>query len=542
MTVAARMEAAPRTLPPLGGRVLAVYTIAWAVLAAAGIGLVAISLLYPSAPTGILVLRLLKAAALIAVSTILFRRRRSDGVAAMLSIAFLLWTISSSVDFTVASAGSWPAVVDRFRFLFFALAMLLFPAGEWRPRWARQVAVATVAVFLIGLAEALAIVPTRLFLPLAIGCVLAAMLTLFQRFRGSCSVAEQQQLKWVAFGLATGIGLILAARAGAALIEPVLAPTMTRVLLEALFQLGIVIIALGFLVSLLRYRLYDAEAAISRSAAYAGLTLTLVATFAASEALIQNFGQNYFGADVGNASGAIAAAIAAVLLTPLHSRITGWAEAHFQRDLAALQQQLLELLAELAGSATPRQVGEAALPLIDEAIHAVRTALVIDGTLVAAYGVGSSDARRWARRWQPAADGLFGRDIRDRQFPVRMALRCPFGTIRGWLLLGPRPDGSLYGKDELEALAKIAPPLRRALLASRRREQEQAQKASWRRAVTRSIGQLSARIDQLETQMKRDRDFACSNRRHLAPEGDEEMALIQCPDGSKAGIRDHQPI
>ena len=97
---------------------------------------------------------MVKAAALIAVSSILFRRRRREPVAALLAIAFLLWTISSSVDFTVAS-GSWPAVLDRFRFLFFAFAMLLFPNGEWRPRWARQVAAATVAVFLLGLAEAL---------------------------------------------------------------------------------------------------------------------------------------------------------------------------------------------------------------------------------------------------------------------------------------------------------------------------------------------------------------------------------------------------
>ncbi|MEO8547841.1 MAG: hypothetical protein ABI422_05675 [Sphingomicrobium sp.] len=101
---------------------------------------------------------------------------------------------------------------------------------------------------------------------------------------------------------------------------------------------------------------------------------------------------------------------------------------------------------------------------------------------------------------------MFDQNILDRRFPVRMALRCPFGTIRGWLLLGPRPDGSLYGKDDLDALAEIASPLRRALLASRHREQEQVQEASWRRAVARSTRQLSARIELLETQLKRERD------------------------------------
>lgn len=505
-TAADRPEtSAAAGLPPISGSLLTAYRVGWTILATIAVAMPLLALFQSGSPLPIEALRLVKSIILIAVSTILFRRRQRDGVAAMLSIAFLLWTISSSVDFAGQSAASWPAVLDRFRFLFFALAMLLFPTGEWQPRWAREVAMATVGVFLIGLAEALAILPSKLFLPLAIGCVLAAMLTLFQRFRASGSIAEQQQLKWVALGLASGIALVLTARAGAALIDNGLVPAMTQVPLEAVFQLGIVIIALGFLVSLLRFRLYDAEAVISRSAAYAGLTLTLVATFAASEALLQNFGQNYFGEGVGNASGALAAAIAAVLLTPLHSRITVWAERHFQRDLAVLKSQLPELLAELSGSATPRQVGDAVLPRIDEAIHAVRTALMIDQTVVAAYGIDTSDARRWARHWRPASDGLFDQDMRDRQFPVRMALRCPFGTVRGWLLLGQRPDGSLYGQDDLEALAEIAAPLRRTLLASHHVEQKLARETRWRRAVSRSIGQLSSRVAMLESQFNRER-------------------------------------
>lgn len=496
---AIRMEAAGTAgLPPIGGGLLLAYRLTWPVLAAVAVAVPLLALIYSGAPLPIQALRLIKSMILVAVSTILFRRRQRDGVAAMLSIAFLLWTISSSVDFVESSAASWPAVLDRLRFLFFALAMLLFPTGEWQPRWARGVAAATVAVFFIGLAEALAILPTRIFLPLAVGCVLGAVLTLFQRFRASQSLAEQQQLKWVALGVASGIALILTARAGNALIDIKRVPVMAGILFEAAFQLGIVMIALGFLVSLLRFRLYDAETVISRSAAYAGLTLALVATFAASEAVIQNLGQNYPGAGGGNVSGALAAAVAAVLLTPLHGRITGWAERHFQRDLAVLKQQLPELLAELADSASPRQVGDAALSHIAEAIHAVRTALLLDERIVAVSGLAPGDAQHWADQWPQAADRLFSQDAGNGQFPVRMALRCPFGTIRGWLLLGPRPDRSLYGKDELEALAEIALPLRRALLAARHRELEKSQAAKLRREAARLAAQQSARLDQLE--------------------------------------------
>jgi hypothetical protein len=482
--------AAVRSLPPLGGRLLAAYRGLWALLLVAAIAVLGRRVLGGMTEPAILGLRLVKAAVLLTVSTILFRRRQSDSVAAMLSLAFLLWAITSSFDF--AATGSWwlPAL-DRLRFLLFALALLVFPHGEWSPDWTRQVALASLAVCLEGLAEAVGLLPTRLFLPFAIACVLAAVGALLTRYRRLGETAEKQQLKWVALGLTAGIGLILAARAGDALMTP-----LPPALLEGLFQAGIVIIALGFLVSLLRYRLYDAETVISRSAAYALLTLSLVATFAGSEALIEMLGQQYFGAGIGNISGAMAAAVAAVLLTPLNSRITAWAERHFQRDLLILKEHLPELLAELSASASVVRVGEAVLPRIDEAVHAARAALVLGGELVAAWQVPRRRAEHWLGRWQaPLAAGPFSRNLSDPWFPLRMALTCPFGTIHGWLLLGPRPDGSFYGKDDLDALLAIAPPLRRTLVAVRTREQELALEAAHRRKLERRIDQLAARVD-----------------------------------------------
>lgn len=65
---------------------------------------------------------------------------------------------------------------------------------------------------------------------------------------------------------------------------------------------------------------------ISRSAAYAALTIALVATFGGTEAFIQNIGQDYLGMNVGGVSGGMAAAVAAVMLNPLHERVTSWAE------------------------------------------------------------------------------------------------------------------------------------------------------------------------------------------------------------------------
>ena len=481
------LPAASDGLPPLGGRLFAAYRIAWWALLALAVTAAGYALFEPGTHPLILGLRLTKSVVLITVSAILFRRRRADLVAAMLGLSFLLWTSSSSVDFT-GTGMAWSILLDRCRFLLFAFALLLFPDGQWAPRWTRAVAAAILLVFLIGILEALAWITTQSFLPLAIGCVLLTLTALLARYKSLSSVMTKQQLKWVALGLVAGIALILSARAGAAIAAGMAMPMASTILLEGLFQLGIVIIALGFLTSLLRYRLYDAETAISRSAAYAALTLALVAVFAASESIIQTLGQRYFGSGIGDLSGGIAAAIAAVLLTPLHSRISGWAETHFQRDLISLKSELPDLLGALSGTSSVERLGSAVLPRIEEAIHSTRIALVVEDTLVAVRGMTKSAGHRWFRRWaMPSSIELFDQDG-DRDFPIRMALRCPFGEVRGWLLLGPRPDGSIYGSDDLDALAAIAPPLRRTIFSVLAREKEQHRtRASQQRLAAKVI-------------------------------------------------------
>ena len=485
MTAVTPVLSTQRSLPPLGGGLLWLYRSLWVALAGVAVLVHALLLTETSMHPAILALRLVKAVVIFAVVTILFRKRQRDPVAALLSLAFLCWTITSSFDFS--SRDVLPQALDRIRFLLFVLGLLLFPDGEWRPVWARQVAIASVGVTAIGLLEALGVVSTRLFLPLAIGCVLAALAALLQCFRTAASEAQRQQMKWVTLGLVSGIFLILTARAAAAL--SVRAPGLVLpAIWEGLFQAGIVIVAAGFLIALLRYRLFDAETAISRSAAFAVLTIAIVAIFAATEAAIENVGQNYLGMGLGNVSAAAGAAVAAVLLNPLHERISGWAERRFQRDLIVLKSELPALLDDVAQLLSPEELAAAALPRICEAIHATRAALLVDGSLVAVEGVDSLVR---------AVEGS-----RNSLFPVRMELNCPFGRLSASLLLGPRPDGSFHGKDDLQAVEAIIPALRRALLTTIGRD---TFRSEYRQARTKLAGQVSAlrqRIHALESRQR----------------------------------------
>jgi hypothetical protein len=124
--------ATQRSLPPLGGGLLWLYRGLWVALASVAVLVHALSVTAPDMQPAILALRLVKAVVIFSVVIILFRKRQRDPVAALLSLAFLCWTITSSFDFS--SRDVIPLVLDRIRFLLFALGLLLFPDGQWRPR------------------------------------------------------------------------------------------------------------------------------------------------------------------------------------------------------------------------------------------------------------------------------------------------------------------------------------------------------------------------------------------------------------------------
>jgi hypothetical protein len=501
-------------LPELSGRSLTAYRIVWVVALVGALAVAADAGFTVSRAGPAALLRLAQAAVLISVAAILFRRRPRDPVAAMLALAFLIWAITGAQ----AEAGSFPlwlAALDRLRFLLLVGAVLLFPSGRLEPRWAAHALAVSFLVFVLGLAGLAGILPEAWFLPPAVLCVVAAIAALAVRLHRAPPCTQRQQLKWVAFGLAAGLALILVYRIGTAL-----APDGPGgLLLEAAFRSGVMLMALGFLVSLLRYRLYDAETAISRSAAYVALTLILVAIFAASEAAIELTGQRFLGGRVGDLSGKMAAAIAAVLIAPLHQRISQWAEQRFHRELVILRTELPALLAGAPDHAEIGSLAAMVLPRLEAGVRARHAALAVDGTVIAVNDMDEAGAQAWLER-RHAADGagLAESDVDDPVFPLRIPLSSPGATPFGWVLLGPRPDGSFYRDDELEALAEIAVPLRRAVAAVRDRQRHGAELRGQRDALLEGLSALGARVAMLERSARRGAGMRFLHRSHAEPE------------------------
>jgi hypothetical protein len=144
-------------------------------------------------------------------------------------------------------------------------------------------------------------------------------------------------------------------------------------------------------------------------------------------------------------------------------------------------------------------VARIAAATLDNVMHGVRArrgALLVEGELLGLRGFEPGDFAHWQRSWQPAVPPGIDCDKGDTAFPVRVPLEAEGHGRIGWLLLGPRPDGSLYGKDEREVLAEIADPVARAIRVVALRAAHEAET----RDLLADIGARLTRIEQDRTE------------------------------------------
>ncbi|WP_412061314.1 hypothetical protein [Rubrivirga sp. IMCC45206] len=398
--------------------------------------------------------------------------------------------------------------------------LMVFPDGRVRPRWAW----AAMALHVVGFWPLLhvrlfvsdpavlsaAAVARPLQVTLLLGVLVAAQAV---RYRRQPPGVGRQQTKWATLGVTVGLACFGALIVISAWPVEVRTVGYWRTILAANgLALGLVFWPIGVVASLTRYRLWDAESAWSRSATAGALTLALTAIIAGGTALVQSV----LGATGPLALG-LATAAAAVFFVPLQTRLGAWADHRFLRDLQDLKTGLPDLVGHLRETESVEGIAEAVTDRVAPVVHATHAALVVpEGEgweAVGAEGITREAATGWASsaglstppdlaatRRQPWREVVW-REATDRRFPVRVALRAERGggeiATEGWLLLGPRPDGSGYGPDDLEAVAEIAGPVGRALQVVRVRESRARARRADRDRITETLDALRADLQGL---------------------------------------------
>lgn len=444
-------------------------------------------------------LDMLERALSLVIVALMFWRRPDDPVAALFSVGVLGWAVSSNIAVLVSSTVGLAisnGVESASAFCFF-LAMLVFPGGRFDSRWT-WIGGALAVVWVV-----LSVAPNPLIFPLSLTILGLCIISIGHRYFKASAGAERQQIKWTLLGALVFMALLLASfgleEVGQAADNAQL-QLLSSIASRVLGGGGSAALFGGLLISILRHRLYDAETAISRSVSAGALTLAVVAVFAGAEKAIEVFGEQYLGGSLGNMAGALAAGLAAAVILPLHHGLSRWSEKQFQGALVRMRKHLPHDMDEMRDADTIACLSETAMRHAMTGVRASSAAVLVregdDWTVAAQSEPGAVD-------WRPEANGARLRlDRRDPVWPLRMALPAGGGTVAGWLLLGPRPDGTLPGKDEREALEAIAEPVGRAIRVAQRREAQEAAAAEQFKRLEAQQTATEGRFEALEASLR----------------------------------------
>ncbi len=249
------------------------------------------------------------------------------------------------VTFVVA-VGTWLSFI-----LFY-----LFPSGKFAPGQARLMLlpVTAYALMLISFTSWLAVLDGITPLDRALqfifrGFLLVGLAAQVYRYRRISSPVEQQQTKWVLFGMALfalqDIAFPLWPVIFPSLREPGFARSLYGYIGPTLAKTFLFLFIFSVAIAILRYRLWDIDIIIRRSLVYVPLTAILAGLFAASVALLQRV----FIAATGQGSD-LAAVLGTLLvvaaLTPVKDRLQTTVDRRFKdandpaRKLNAFQEEL----------------------------------------------------------------------------------------------------------------------------------------------------------------------------------------------------------
>src|SRR5438270_4773507 len=365
--------------------------------------------------------------------------------------------------------------------------ILLFPHGNLSSRRVALIAVAPLLMFFQG----------TLYLTYFVCFMIVGVLALLRCLRLTESSEQWQQIRWALFGI-TSYAVLRSLSGVADSLKWTTGSFGHQLLVEmsagVSFALAVLVLQFGLLIALIRYRLYDAEFVIIKSANVALITLGVAAVFAGTADGVKQIVYNYYGDTTSEGPIIFAAALATVLVNPIQERVQRWSERRFQKNLFLLRVDLPEVVRDMRETSSLGDMLDEILARADRGVRAVRSAMIVNGCVLRSRGVSVEEVESW-RTTSFAQD--YKSDIceaSDRLFPIRVPL-VPSSDKEepiGYLLVGPRPDGSIPSRDEQKALKEVSEAVARGIRTVIKREARELQVAELIAANARRIAALEA--------------------------------------------------
>jgi hypothetical protein len=429
---------------------------------------------------------------LLCAAWLLHRRNSKDVVSSLLSLA-ILFTIAaeqpSTMFFTKIGARAVNVALYDLGNVLLLSGILLFPHGNLSWRRLGLIACLPVLFFVHG----------TVYETFFVAFMIMAVLSLVRWLQNTESSEQKQQIRWALLGVSAYAVL----RCISIVCDYLKWSTgsfgqqfLVEMAAGVSFALAGLILQMGLLVALLRYRLYDAEVVIGRSVNFAVITLGVAAIFAAAGDALKQIVYNVSGNTNNEGPIIFAAALATIMVNPIQERVQRWSEKRFQKNLFLLREDLPQSVRDMREAATLDEMLKEILAQVDRGVRSVRGAMIVNGCVLSARGLGTDEVEAWQT-------SVFAQDYKsdiceasDRLFPIRVPLVPSSGEEEpiGYLLVGPRPDGSIPSRSEQDAIDGVSEEIARAIRTVIKREAREAQIAEMITDNSRRIEALEAMI------------------------------------------------
>jgi hypothetical protein len=227
-------------------------------------------------------------------AAIIFWRRPNSAAAFIASLFLILVGNAATLNWGAMARVGVPALTLIFRFtdalagIFVALLFYAFPNGRFTPRWTRWVIVGWITFRLGAALLPDSILDTDAWMVVsnvaAVLVYLGGVIAQIYRYRGATPI-ERQQTKWVIAAFAVQVV------AFASFIfrpeEPATLYHLGSLFGYIIYVSTFMLIPIGFMFSILRYRLWDIDFLINRSLLYGVLTVVLAIVFGGSVFVLQ---------------------------------------------------------------------------------------------------------------------------------------------------------------------------------------------------------------------------------------------------------------
>lgn len=286
-----------------------------------------------------LILSLFTAAVYAGMALLIFRARPNDPMALYVSLVLLPFgTFMIEFAETLTQLGPLMEMVASWApgltLIGFAILCLVFPDGNFVPRWTKWAAwtwvlapfILVAGAFMGMEADVEAVLTLVIF-----GLVAISLVAPIYRYRRISSYTQRQQTKWVIFGLVQLLAVVI--------ITTEVFPRMNPAFdlhgsLADLISTGLQVISLGvlpvtFAIATLRHRLWNVDLVLNRTLVYVPLTSILTVIYTSSVAISQRL----FNTLAGEQPQAVAIFTTIVLtatFTPVKNWLQNFVDKHFK--------------------------------------------------------------------------------------------------------------------------------------------------------------------------------------------------------------------